>query len=426
MNIKALVLFAVLAASANSHLRAEVVPLPKFKLKVEETSVSGLSAGGYMAVQFHIANSAFVKGAGVVAGGPYFCAKDDQNTATSVCSCTGFGSCQPAQATQLVPGLVQVTNQNAQQGAADATSNLSNSRVWLFSGSADSVVPTPVMNALETYYKNYVPAANISFKKNIAAEHAMPTDSFGSACNFKGDPFINNCNFDAAGELLKWIYGNLKARQSGALSGKFIEFDQSEFLPNPTAHGMSQTGWAYVPASCQQNATCRLHIVFHGCKQYPGSPLAAGPQGKFGDTYVKGAGYNAWADTNDLVILYPQANAMTSNTRLPRLNPNGCWDWWGYDDSAYAKKTGHQMAAVKAMVDRLAGVSPPPPPPPPPQLGFCGSATNSAHAAAGRASAWFFWWYFARGSNDFLGLGGAQTTLKETSTDSFKSVASCS
>ena len=200
MNIKALVLFAVLAASAHSHLRAEVVALQKLKLKVEETSVSGLSAGGYMAVQFHIAHSAMVKGAGVIAGGPYFCAKDDQNTATSVCSCTGFGSCQPAQATQLVPGLVQITDQNAQQGAADATSNLSNSRVWLFSGNVDSVVPTPVMNALEMYYKNYVPAANISFKKNIAAEHAMPTDSFGNACSFKGDPFINNCNFDAAGE----------------------------------------------------------------------------------------------------------------------------------------------------------------------------------------------------------------------------------
>jgi poly(3-hydroxybutyrate) depolymerase len=426
MNIKALVLIALLVECGNSPLQAQVVPLQKLQLKVEETSVSGLSAGGYMAVQFHIANSAMVKGAGVIAGGPYFCAKDDQNTATSICSCTGFGSCKPAQAVQLVPGLVQITDQNAQQGATDATSHLSNSRVWLFSGSLDSVVPPPVMTALDTYYKNYVPVANIFFKKDIAAEHAMPTDSLGSACGFKGDPFINNCSFDAAGELLKWIYGNLNARQPGALSGKFIEFDQSEFLANPTAHGMSKSGWVYVPASCQQTATCRLHIVFHGCKQYPGAPHAAGPQGKFGDTFVKGAGYNAWADTNELVILYPQANAMTSNTRLPRSNPNGCWDWWGYDDGAYAKKTGRQMAAVKGMVDRLAGTSPPPPPPPPPPSVFCGIATNSAHAGAGRAYSWFAWWYFARGSNNFLGMGATQSTLKETSPGSFTPVTSCS
>jgi len=425
MKLKTVVLLAALAMLGTSNLGAQTVRLPALKTHAQETSVSGLSAGGYMAVQFHVANSSLVKGAGVIAGGPYFCAKDDQNTATSACSCTGLGACQASQAAQMVPGLVQITNQDANQGVIDATSNLSNSRVWLFSGSVDSVVPTPVMSALEAYYKNFMPAANISFKKNIAAEHAMPTDSFGSACNFRGDPFINNCNFDAAGELLKWIYGNLNARNSGALGGKFIEFDQSEFLPDPTAHGMSQTGWVYVPASCQQGASCRVHVVFHGCKQYPASPFATGPQGKFGDTYVKNTGYNRWADTNDMVILYPQANAMTVNTRLPRSNPNGCWDWWGYDDGAYAKKTGHQMAAVKKMLDRLADTNPPPPPPPPVPHGFCGSATNSAHAAAGRAYSWFLWWYFARGSNDFLGFGGTQTTLKEAPTGSFKKVSSC-
>ena len=242
-------------------------------------------------------------------------------------------------------------------------------------------------------------------------------------CSVRADPFINNCQFDAAGELLKWIYGNLNARNAGPASGKFIEFDQSAFLPYPTGHGMSPTGWAYVPVSCQQNAACRLHIVFHGCRQYPNSPYDAGPQGKFGGTFVKNAGYTSWADTNHLVILYPQANAMTRNTRLPRFNPNGCWDWWGYDDGAYATKVGRQMAAVRAMVGRLTGVNPGPPPPSPP--GYCGSATNAAHVAAGRATGWFLWWYFARGSNDFLGLVGHHSTLKETSPGSFTLVASC-
>jgi hypothetical protein len=35
-------------------------------------------------------------------------------------------------------------------------------------------------------------------------------------------------------------------------------------------------------------------------------------------------------------------------------NPNGCWDWWGYDDSKYAAKSGVQMAAIKAMIDRIS------------------------------------------------------------------------
>lgn len=417
----AVLAFTLLVAT---QVQAQGTRLQSYNANLKETSVSGLSSGGYMAVQFHVAHSAFVKGAGVVAGGPYFCAKDDQNVATSVCSCTGLLGCQPSQAAQSVPDLIQRTNQFAQQGAIDPTSNLGASRVWLFAGTVDSVVPPPVMNALESYYKNYVsPPSNIAYRKDVRAEHAMPTDSFGNACDFRGDPFINNCKFDAAGDLLQWIYGALNPR-AATLGGDFIEFDQSEFLPDPAGHGMSQTGWMYLPAACRQKAPCRVHVVFHGCKQYPGYSYAAGPQGKFGDTYVKNAGYNRWADTNNLIVLYPQANAMNVNTRLPRTNPNGCWDWWGYDDGAYATKSGRQMAAVRKMVERLAGATVPPDPPPP--AGFCGSARNSEHAAADRAYVFFFWFYLARGSNDYLGLSGStQTTLKQTGPGSYMKVSSC-
>ena len=50
-------------------------PLRAFNVDIKETSVSGLSSGGFMAVQFQIAFSSTVKGAGIVAGGPYFCAR---------------------------------------------------------------------------------------------------------------------------------------------------------------------------------------------------------------------------------------------------------------------------------------------------------------------------------------------------------------
>src|SRR5262245_20765709 len=303
MRFTRLWLTALLLGAATAS--AQVARLPSLKVDLNQTSVSGLSSGGYMAVQFHVAHSAIVNGAGVIGGGPYFCARDDQNVATTICSCTGLTSCQPNQAGQAVPNLIQRTSQNEKNNAIDPTSNLSADRVWLFSGSADSVVPQPIMNALETYYKNYLPASNIRYVKNIAAEHAMPTDSFGNGCNFRGDPFINNCKFDAAGALLEWIYGSLNPKNSGALTGRLIEFDQSEFLADPTGHGMWQTGWAYVPSACEQSAQCRVHVVFHGCRQYPGSTFAQGPQGKFGDTFVKNSGYNRWADANNLVILYP-------------------------------------------------------------------------------------------------------------------------
>jgi poly(3-hydroxybutyrate) depolymerase len=403
---------------------AQATPLPALHTKQNETSVSGLSSGGYMAVQFHVANSSFVKGAGVIAGGPYFCAEDDQGLATSTCTCTGF-FCHPDQAAQLVSDLVQTTSQNASQGAIDPINNLTNSRIWLFSGSGDTIVPTPIMAALETYYKNYVAPSNIFFKKNIPAEHAMPTDFFGNACSFKGAPFINDCGFDAAGAILKWIYGSLNPKNSGTSTGQLIKFDQSEFISNPTAHGMSSNGWVYVPASCQQNGQCRVHVAFHGCLQHPDAPYSSGPQGKIADTYVKNSGYNQWADTNNIVVLYPQANALFLGTRLPRINPDGCWDWWGYDDANYAVKNGHQMKAVKLMIDRLSAVSTPGSTPSPPAL-FCGSDSNASHTADGRAYGFFLWWYFANGSNDFLGFGGdKQSTLKEVYPGSYQQVNSC-
>ena len=414
-----LLLLSVLSASLAT-AQTQVVSLSSFNVDISETSVSGLSSGGYMTVQFQVAYASIVKGVGIIAGGPYFCAQDSQETATSVCSCTGLVGCKPDQTATMVPKLIGITDHNASQGHIDATTHLGEDRIWMFSGTLDSTVPHPLMDALELYYKNYVGETQIAYETNVAAEHAMPTDFFGNTCEFKGVPFINDCRYDAAGELLNWIYGDLNPKNVGTLSGAFIEFDQSEFISNPESHGMWPTGWVYVPKSCQEGTPCKIHVVFHGCKQYPGATYSAGPAGQIGDTYVKNTGYNRWADTNNIIVLYPQANALITGTRLPRVNPFGCWDWWGYDDANYAKRSGRQLVAVKGMLDRLAGEIPPEP------AAYCGSATNTEHVASGRAYTRFFFLYYAEGSGDFLGFGdSAQTTLKETSPGFFEKVDSC-
>jgi poly(3-hydroxybutyrate) depolymerase len=118
---------------------------------------------------------------------------------------------------------------------------------------------------------------------------------------------------------------------------------------------MDTSGWLYVPASCRNQQPCRLHVAFHGCKQYQGYSYFKIGSGlvTFGTTFVRNAGYDKWADTNGLLVLYPQATATPSN-------PQGCWDWWGYDDPNYALKSGRQMHAVQSMIRRIAGASVPP------------------------------------------------------------------
>jgi hypothetical protein len=119
------------------------------------------------------------------------------------------------------------------------------------------------MDDLKTYYQSFVPAANTVYKNNIGAGHAMVTDDYGGACSTTAAPYINNCGFDLAGEILTHLYGPLNPRNNGTLGGTFTEFNQSEFI---TGHGVAATGWIYVPQACT-TASCRVHLVLHGCKQ---------------------------------------------------------------------------------------------------------------------------------------------------------------
>ncbi len=318
--------------------------LPSFKVLTHETSVSGLSSGAYLATQLQVAYSSVIKGAGIIAGGPYYCAQDSVIKATDVCTCTtkALTKCEPDDKAVELPKLIETTETYARDNRIDATAHLSKQRVFLLSGTNDSVVPQAVMSNLYRYYEHFIKADQLQFKKDLPAQHAMVADTFGEECTHLGKPFINNCGYDAAGNLLEHIYGSMNPRNGGPPTGNLVRFSQAEFLSDPEAHSMDTTGWLYVPSSCAKGEPCRVHIALHGCQQ---------GQKSVSTQFVEHAGYNAWADTNHLLILYPQAIA-----NLSLMNPLGCWNWWGYDgDAQYATRNGKQMQAIMAMVDRLAG-----------------------------------------------------------------------
>lgn len=354
-----LMLSAGLVGAAGVHA---AVPLPALKTDANEVSVSGLSSGGFMAVQLHVAFSAtFGRGAGIVAGGPFYCAEGSIVNAT--------GRCMTHSSSIPVASLVSTTNSWASSGLIDPVANLGGSKVYLFSGTSDNTVVQAVMNDLKTYYGSFVPTANTFYKNTIGSGHAMITDDYGGACSTTASPYINNCGFDLAGEMLKYLHGALNARNNGTLSGTFTEFDQSAFV---SGHGMAATGWVYVPQSCAAGTTaCRVHVALHGCKQNYAT---------VGDKFVRNTGYNRWADTNSMIVLYPQTSTAATNS---------CWDWWGYDNANYAKKSGPQMAAIKAMVDKLGsggGATPPTGLPAPTGVGTSGATDTSMVIAWGAVS----------------------------------------
>jgi poly(3-hydroxybutyrate) depolymerase len=97
---------------------------------------------------------------------------------------------------------------------------------------------------------------------------------------------------------------------------------------------MAETGFAYVPTTCSGGVHCRVHVALHGCLQNAET---------IQQDYILHAGYNKWADTNAIIVLYPQTTATNKPPMFDPtapLNPNGCWEWFGFTDSNYATNYG--------------------------------------------------------------------------------------
>jgi poly(3-hydroxybutyrate) depolymerase len=348
----AAVVFWAAAVVPLATVAAEPLSLPK--LRTTDVTVSGISSGGFMAAQLQVAYAATVSGAGIIAAGPYGCAGDNYPwnlwRATNVCS--DFADGLPfAGPPPLAPSLDAV-RRAAAQGLIDNPAGLAADRVYLFSGSRDRTVPPAVMEVTAAFYRALLadPVQQVSFETAIPAAHAMITLDFGNACDVAKPPYLSDCDYSAAENLLAHLYGPLAPAVAPHDDG-LIAFDQREFLaPPPSASGLGDVGYLYLPRGCEvPGAGCRLHIVLHGCEQ---------SREQIGDTFARHAGYNGVAEANRIVVLYPQARPVTMawfGVTLPWPNPKGCWDWWGFTGRGYATREGVQPRAIKAMIDRLAG-----------------------------------------------------------------------
>jgi poly(3-hydroxybutyrate) depolymerase len=333
---------ATLAMAACSHGADEAAGLerlPKLPIDPGSVTVSGISSGGNMATQFHVAHSGLVQGAAVLAAAPYGCAEGSVRLA--------LGRCMRGEPEIPVARLVGQTRELARDGRIDAVAGLDADRVWLFHGSADPYVDTRVADALEAYYRDFVPAANLARVELAGASHTFPTARPDAApCNASEAPFLGACGLDGARTLLAHLYGELAPGRAARDAG-LVRFDQRGYAAAAGSAGLAEGGWLYVPEGCAAAAggACRLHVVFHGCQQ----------GGSFvGDAFVRGAGYLEVAEANRIVLLFPQVEKS-----LQPLNAFGCWDWWGYEGAEYATRDGGQVRAVRAMIADLLGEAPP-------------------------------------------------------------------
>ncbi len=316
------------------------VPLPAYNVDTSKTSVSGLSSGGFMANQLGYAYSSTFMGVGVFAAGPFMCAGHSNYTA-----CMYNATISSAMLTTMQNDI------NSWSGnQIDNKANVANQKIYMFVGSSDSTVGPNPMAAVKTQYTNNgVTAANMEYVQRASTAHVMPTDfdaTGNNTCSTSASPYISNCGYDGAKAALTKFYGTLNARNNAPAAANYIEFNQSAFTSNP---GMAATGWLYVPASCQSGTQCKVHVALHGCQQ---------GYATIGDKFVKNTGYTRWADTNNIIVLFPQAKVDSTSRATAASgslgNPNGCWDWIGWYGSNFAQKAGTQAAAIKAMVTQLS------------------------------------------------------------------------
>lgn len=330
---------AAVAACADADETPPGTRLPALPLDPDAVTVSGVSSGGAMAVQFHTAHSSLVQGAGVFAAPPYYCAEGAIGNA--------LGRCMTDGANIPVDALMQHADRFAGEGAIDPVAGLSDDRVWLYRGTADPHVHVSVMDALERYYRTRIQGPNLLRIEREGAAHNFPTAmSGGSPCDSSEPPYLASCGHDAAREMLSHLYGPLVPNAPSTALAPLQPFDQRPYAAAAGSVAFADQGWLYVPAACSTGAEvqCRLHVVFHGCKQGVGA---------VGDAFARRAGYLEVAEANRIVVLFPQVKP----TMQP-LNPLGCWDWWGYEGTDYVTKRGRQIATVRAMVGAVLGEAP--------------------------------------------------------------------
>ncbi len=149
-----------------------------------------------MATQFHFAYSSEVKGVGIFAGGPYYCAMGDMMKA--LLDCMGQ------------PGLIDTSalekkiSDFESKKYIDPVSNIKDSKVYIFSGTKDKTVMKLVDQKGEEVYKKY--GANIKTEYTQPAGHTQPTnDPSNGDCGSTASPFIGYCKYDGAFQALSHI-----------------------------------------------------------------------------------------------------------------------------------------------------------------------------------------------------------------------------
>ncbi|MCE8017417.1 poly(3-hydroxybutyrate) depolymerase [Halomonas sp. MCCC 1A17488] len=331
----------LLASAANAEER--LPELPRLAVVPDDTSVIGVSSGGYMATQLAIAWPERFRGLAVLAAGPWSCAEGGLGQA--------LGQCMSLRRGRPDLNALDVRRRDYQArdlvGEADDIAEL---RAFVWHGEADGVVDPSLGGALAEQLAGWLndPEEQLKVVQSPDVGHGWPIEaderippSWLAPCGSGGGSHMLACGLDIAGEALAWLHGSLEPAQPIS-PARLLRFDQAPF----DARGLGDVGYVLVPEECEAGG-CGLTVALHGCGM---------TEEQIDEAFVRYSGLNEWAAANRRVVLYPQASPSLAN-------PQGCWDWWGFAESTWQldplhdTREGTQVKALMAMVERLEEAS---------------------------------------------------------------------
>lgn len=327
---------ASLAATLIACASEPAPPLPALDIDPDRVAVAGLSSGAYMATQVHLIHSDRLRGAALVAGGPYGCAGGTLETALGTCM---VGAPD-------VAALSARVRERAAAGDIAPLAGLAGDGVYVLHGRADTIVAEEVSRAAGGLYESLsgdAPGLVVETDFDRDFPHLLPTRDQGIDCQLGGEPWLGRCGFDAAGAMMARLFGE-PAAEAGKAAGELRRFDQAAYAPADADPLLAEEGYLYLPPACAAGERCGLLVAFHGCQQHAGN---------VGEAFVRDAGFNRWADVHRVAVLYPQARS----SYLP-LNPKACWDWWGYTGADYDTRRGAQPRWLAAAMTALGAPMP--------------------------------------------------------------------
>ena len=381
---------AALMAVASTGFAQPAGPLPR-GAEIDQITVSGISSGAAMALQYAVAHSASVHGVAAIAGPSWACARGLVSQAINACMC----------GRETVPSALPLAQELARKGAIDATVNgrpKALSRGFIFHSPLDATVVASTGEASAAFLASFIGTPPTVDRGNAAdgssrAGHGILSPGGKDRCEASPQDrsYVRHCGQDDnARDLFQALFPTVAqdpARRLTQVSASDLQpFDQRPFIQAVTRSGdhiapdtlafffypvrserrqrldMAATGYVHVPPSCRQaGSRCGLHIAFHGCKQQVRE-------------FALTTGYVPWADQHHQIILFPAIDQGASpvseacssgainkvvDTAWYQPNPNGCWDWWGYldgvDRTRHLTRNGLQMRVIEQMVKAITG-----------------------------------------------------------------------